>query len=152
MSLVPNIGKKLQSPQSDLTPWTLTLPYVVRSSQQQNLGLSDGNLICGEMSDQHSKQKKLVGSQTPCLSALDFWNSPVWIIEFHELDFKSISNLNFTGRKIKFKLGKKSSWYDLIFQIGELQKSSADRLGESYSLEKLHFLETYWKQCAYVAM
>ena len=32
---------------------------VVRSSQQQNLGLSDGNLICGEMSDQHSKQKKV---------------------------------------------------------------------------------------------
>ena len=56
---------------------------VVRSSQQQNLGLSDGNLICGEMSDQHSKQKKLVGSQ-------------------------------------------------------------------SYLLEKLHFLETDWKQCTYV--
>ena len=45
---------------------------VVRSSQQQNLGLSDGNLICGEMSDQHSKQKKLVGSQSYLLEKLHF--------------------------------------------------------------------------------
>ena len=26
-------------------------------------------------------------SQSPYLSALDFWNSPVWNIEFDELDF-----------------------------------------------------------------
>ena len=33
------------------------------------------------------------------------------------------------GRKIQFKLGKKSSTSNLIIQTGELQKSSVDKLG-----------------------
>ena len=44
----------------------------------------------------------------PHLSALDFCNSPVWNMEFDELDFYSISNLNFTGIKIQFKLRKQN--------------------------------------------
>ena len=43
------------------------------------------------------------------------WNSPVWNIQFDELDFFSISNLDFAGysRKNQFKLGKNP-----VHQIG----------------------------------
>jgi hypothetical protein len=34
---------------------------------------------------------------SPYLSALDFFNSPVWNIQFDELNFLSTSNLNCTG-------------------------------------------------------
>ena len=51
------------------------------------------------------------------LSALDLCNSPVLNIEFDELDFQSVLNLNFTGYSLM----------NSIIQTGELQKSSADR-------------------------
>ena len=66
---------------------------VVRSSQQQNLGLSDGNLICGEMSDQHSKQKKLVGSQSYLLEKLPFsgdWLETMRCSEKSDFHFDSV--------------------------------------------------------------
>ena len=54
--------------------------------------------------------------QTAYLSALDFCNSPVWNIEFDELDFQSISNLNFTGysrQKNPVQTGKKIQFIKL---------------------------------------
>ena len=60
------------------------------------------------------------------LSALDFCNSPVWNIQFNELDFKSISNLN-QAEKSSSNLEKLSSSSNSIFQTEEFQKSNADR-------------------------
>ena len=52
------------------------------------------------------------------LSALDFCNSLIWNIEFDELDFYSISNLNFTAYSrqknrsfLKYGFCKKLLWY-----------------------------------------
>ena len=58
--------------------------------------------------------------QTPYLFALDFCNSPVWNIEFFILLLTLILQTT-VGRKIQFKLGKKSSSSNSIFQTGELQ-------------------------------
>ena len=62
---------------------------------------------------------------------IDFCNSPVWNIQFDELNFYGLIQtwiLQATSfRKIQFKLGKKSSSSNWTFQTGELQKSSADR-------------------------
>ena len=77
------------------------------------------------------------GMHSPYLSALDFWHSRVWNLEFDELDFFQVWTgfLQTTQTvKIQFKLGKntvqtrkKYSSSNWIFQTGELQKSSADR-------------------------
>ena len=51
------------------------------------------------------------------------------------------------GRKIQFKLGKKSSSSNLISQTGELQKSSANRLGEwlcLITIVKPMLKKTFW--------
>ena len=61
---------------------------------------------------------------SPYLSALDFWK-----IKFDELDFLSISNLNFggyTGSKNPFQRRQKSS-LSLKFSNSIFQKSNADR-------------------------
>ena len=81
--------------------------------------------------------------QSTYLSVLEFCNSPFWNIQFDKLDFLSTSNLNFTGRKIQFKLGKKSSSSNSVFQTRELQKSSADRKGSTPELRKQNFLEFF---------
>ena len=71
------------------------------------------------------------GMHSPYLSALDFWHSRVWNLDFDELDFFQVWTgfLQATQTvKIQFKLGKKSSSSKLKLQTGEFQKSSADRL------------------------
>ena len=51
----------------------------------------------------HLRTNYLVQCHTPYLSAFDFCNSQAWNFVFNDLDFSSISNLNFTAvRKIQF--------------------------------------------------
>ena len=59
-------------------------------------------------------------THTLYLSALDFCNSPVWIIEFDELEFYRL----WQAEKFSSNLEKKSTSEN--FQTRELQKSSAD--------------------------
>ena len=61
------------------------------------------------------------------LSEIDFYNFPVWNIEFDVLVYFNLNFIEYSRKKIQFKLGKTFSSSTSMFQSGELQKSSADR-------------------------
>ena len=61
------------------------------------------------------------------LSEIDFYNFPVWNIEFDVLVYFNLNFIEYSRKKIQFKLGKFFSSSTSMFQSGELQKSSADR-------------------------
>ena len=66
---------------------------------------------------EHEISKELhMNAQTSYLSALDFCNSPVWNIEFDELDFFPSSNwifVGYTGSKKPVQTGKKYQFIKL---------------------------------------
>ena len=96
--------------------------YKALMRKKQRLLLPKLWLLLREYWDPSDLQLPL--QQSPYLSALDFCNSPVWSIEFLELDFWSISNLNFTGYS---RQQNPVQNLKKISITGELQKSSADR-------------------------
>ena len=84
-------------------------------------------------------------THSPYLSALNICNSPVWNIEFDELEispFRTWILQATTGRKIQFKLGKNPVYQAQYFKLenGKIQVQMDRRIGS------LHWsLEYAWK-------